>query len=148
MIEYISDKYVLFFLKRTAEALFHTEELHLTKCPALTSYDNNLCHFVLSEQNVFLPRQKFFFFFFFLFFLSELSPFSSPCSHFVGLMQAFSFVFRDPSWRTEESHPQRSRTGSESSQPGSTSGRGEKPMHLIFVFFYFSLSVFYICTLS
>uniref|UniRef100_A0AAQ4P8H0 Eukaryotic translation initiation factor 4B n=1 Tax=Gasterosteus aculeatus aculeatus TaxID=481459 RepID=A0AAQ4P8H0_GASAC len=27
---------------------------------------------------------------------------------------------RDPSWRTEESHPQRSRTGSESSQPGSS----------------------------
>uniref|UniRef100_G3NZ46 Eukaryotic translation initiation factor 4B n=1 Tax=Gasterosteus aculeatus aculeatus TaxID=481459 RepID=G3NZ46_GASAC len=33
---------------------------------------------------------------------------------------------RDPSWRTEESHPQRSRTGSESSQPGSTSGRGSR----------------------
>ncbi|XP_037637596.1 eukaryotic translation initiation factor 4Ba isoform X3 [Sebastes umbrosus] len=33
---------------------------------------------------------------------------------------------RDPSWRTEESHPQRSRTGSESSQQGSTSGRGSR----------------------
>uniref|UniRef100_A0A671XHA8 Eukaryotic translation initiation factor 4B n=1 Tax=Sparus aurata TaxID=8175 RepID=A0A671XHA8_SPAAU len=33
---------------------------------------------------------------------------------------------RDPSWRTEESHTQRSRTGSESSQQGSTSGRGSQ----------------------
>ncbi|XP_063766803.1 eukaryotic translation initiation factor 4Ba isoform X3 [Eleginops maclovinus] len=33
---------------------------------------------------------------------------------------------RDPSWRNEESHPSRSRTGSESSQPGSTSGRGSR----------------------
>ncbi|XP_029947733.1 eukaryotic translation initiation factor 4Ba isoform X1 [Salarias fasciatus] len=33
---------------------------------------------------------------------------------------------RDPSWRTEESQPERSRTGSESSQPGSTSGRGSR----------------------
>ncbi|KAK1902119.1 Eukaryotic translation initiation factor 4B [Dissostichus eleginoides] len=33
---------------------------------------------------------------------------------------------RDPSWRNEESHPSRSRTGSESSQQGSTSGRGSR----------------------
>lgn len=33
---------------------------------------------------------------------------------------------RDPSWRNEESHTERSRTGSESSQQGSTSGRGSR----------------------
>ncbi|XP_059185689.1 eukaryotic translation initiation factor 4Ba isoform X2 [Centropristis striata] len=33
---------------------------------------------------------------------------------------------RDPSWRTEEAPPQRSRTGSESSGQGSTSGRGSR----------------------
>lgn len=33
---------------------------------------------------------------------------------------------RDPSWRSEESHPVRSRTGSESSHQGSTSGRASQ----------------------
>ncbi|XP_026162504.1 eukaryotic translation initiation factor 4Ba isoform X2 [Mastacembelus armatus] len=33
---------------------------------------------------------------------------------------------RDPSWRNEESHPERFRSGSESSQQGSTSGRGSR----------------------
>lgn len=85
----------------------------------------------------------------------------------VTVILFFIFIFRDPSWRNEESHTERSRTGSESSQHGSTSGRGEILMHFfernlvcpinmkrpfsalhncIFTFFLFSYKTFSINT--
>lgn len=42
-----------------------------------------------------------------------------------GIKASFLFyVFRHPSWRSEDQATERSRTGSESSQPGSTTSRG------------------------
>lgn len=46
------------------------------------------------------------------------------CTTWNYVIKILFLVFRDPSWRNEEPHTERSRTGSESSQPGSTSGRG------------------------
>lgn len=58
-----------------------------------------------------------------------LSPLSSHWS--LQSCVSFSIVFRDPSWRNEEVHTERSRTGSESSQQGSTSGRGEMLLFIL-----------------
>lgn len=60
----------------------------------------------------------------------------------------FFFVFRDPSWRNEESHPSRSRTGSESSQQGSTSGRGEIRPCLILLRIAFRIPAVYLIFVS
>lgn len=61
---------------------------------------------------------------------------SSPACH-LSFSSPLVF-FRDPGWRNEESHPQRSRTGSESSQQGSSS-RGKTPGGTCFCFLIKSL---------